>query len=109
VDEGISSAVAVQPYEMMASLVRARAAFRDRRSGIPFDVRLERLNARETRAEALLTEAQLHLGAHPNDRDARTRMLHAARAYRAILDDVEALLMDEWGADAVAASMSRTA
>jgi hypothetical protein len=96
IDDGISAAVAVQPYEAMIALLRAHAVRRAKPSGVPWEIRVRRVMERETIAQGKLDIAQLRASAQPTNLMILVELRQASREYAAVQTELDALIDERW-------------
>lgn len=104
VDDGIPVEIAVQPYESIISVLRAHAARRARRSGVPWEVRVRRVLERETIAEGKLNIAQQRANVDPSNLALLLDVRQCSREYAAIQAELDALIDERWAQSAIAAA-----
>lgn len=94
-DDGLSVALAVAPYEALIALLREHAARRRPTSALPFVVRFASLMRRQASTQAKLEIAQIRVLADPSDVAARRDVRRALSEYGAAFEEMRALVSED--------------
>lgn len=103
-DDGVALSIVTQPYDGMIAILRAHAARRARRSGIPWEQRVHRVIERETIAQGKLDVAQGRVNANPTCIPLLMELRQASREYAAVQGELDLLIDEYWAESTLAAS-----